>query len=195
MKTLTRILLCLAVLTLACGTLFAADDQRVPDSLTTIYSNLGSKTDAYDDLALWGVFSPTSSNVEQWVAMPFTPKANATVTQIQIAATAPDPNTIGFTLVLAADSAGLPGKSLHSWQLPILPLWQTCCQLVTLNYAKGIEVEAGKQYWVVGKSATGAGGFWQQTWNHIAGNFAANLFNLGWMPEHGYLGAFAVRGK
>ena len=116
MKTLTRTLLCLTVLTLACGTPFAAG-QRLPDrevnlasgdihldvsnnaGLKTIYSNLGSKTDTYDDTGDWSVNGPKCSdcrNAPQWLAMPFTPKANAMATQIQIAVQYRSPGTNGF---------------------------------------------------------------------------------------------------
>ena len=144
----TRILLCLTVLTLACGALFA-EDQRLPDraitvrsrghppnvrndaGLKTIYSNLGSKTDTYDDTNGWSVNGPKCSvctQAPEWIAMPFTPKANATVTQIQIALQYNNSGTNGFNLVLAADSAGLPGKSLHSWDEKSLPTFGNLLQ-------------------------------------------------------------------
>jgi len=215
MKTGTRTLLCLTVLTLACGTLFAAD-QRVPDrvitlasgdikpnvvndaKLKTIFSNLGSKTDTYDSTNGWLVAGPNSSRGLQWIAMPFTPRADATVTQIQSAVAYGNQGGInGFNLVLAADSSGLPGKPLHSWDLKNLRLEDTCCKLDIANYAKGVKVKKGTQYWVVSqtdsKSTTAVDG-WSNTWNDSTGNFAFNK-GSGWSLYNGTLSAFAVKGK
>jgi hypothetical protein len=216
MKTLTRRLLSLTVLTLACGTPFAAS-QRLPDrevnlasgdihpnvsnnaGLKTIYSNLGSKTDAYDDTNGYIVSGPNSLNGQQWIAMRFTPKANATVTQIQIAVqhSPARGNAEGFNLVLAADSAGLPGKSLHSWDRKNVPKGFTCCQLDTEKYAKGIKVKKGTQYWVVAQTdskSTDTWDAWLCTWNDSTGNFAYNI-GSGWTAENSILSAFAVQGR
>jgi hypothetical protein len=216
MKTLTRTLLCLVMLTLTCATLFA-QNQRLPSieitvasgvihpnvrndaGLKTIYSNLGSKTDTYDDSGGWIVSGPASGDGQEWVAMPFTPKANATVTQIQIAVqhNPARGNAEGFNLVLAADSAGLPGKSLHSWDRKTVPQFGTCCQLDTVKYAKGIKVKKGKQYWVVAQTdskSTDTWDAWDFTWNESTGNQALNK-GSGWQVVSETLNAFAVQGK
>jgi len=202
------------VLTLVCGTPFAAG-QRLPDrevnlasgdiqpnvvnnaKLKTIYSNLGSKTDTYDDTGGWAVDGPKSAEGKEWIAMPFTPKANATVTQIQIAVHYDGLGTNGFNLVLAADDYGLPGKTLHSWDLKNLPYRGTCCKLETAKYAEGVKLTKGKQYWVVArtdsKSAEAVDG-WSYTWNDSTG---PNAFNVGkgWYYINDQLCAFAVQGK
>jgi hypothetical protein len=151
MKTLTRTLLYLTLLTLAYETLFAAD-ERLPDravtaasgdiqpdvannaGVKTIFSNLGSKRDTYDATNGWSVNGPkcrACTKAPQWIAMPFTPKADATVTQIQIAVGYDASGTDGFNVVLASDASGLPGKPLHSWDLKNLPTSGKCCNLDT----------------------------------------------------------------
>jgi hypothetical protein len=129
--------------------------------------------------------------------MPFTPKANATVTQIQIAVEAAPANAEAFNLVLAADSASLPGKALHSWHLKKVPDFGTCCKLDTITYAKGIKLTKGQQYWVVAQTdskSTDALGAWNYTWNERTGNIASN-HGYGWKAYNGVMCAFAVLGK
>jgi hypothetical protein len=218
MKRLTPSLFCLTALTLACGTLLAAG-QSLPDraitvgsgaihpnvgndaGLKTIFSNLGSKTDTYDDTNGWSVNGPKCSvctRAPEWIAMPFTPKVNATVTQIQIALQYNNSGTDGFNLVLAADSAGLPGKSLHSWDEKSLPNFGTCCKLVTAKYATGVKVTKGKRYWVVARTDSKSGDAhdaWDWTWNDSRG-LDAYKFRSGWLSlENDNLCAFAVQGE
>ena len=220
MKTLTRTVLCLTVLTLACGTLFAAD-QRLPEiaivvasgdihpnvgndaGLKTIFSNLGSKTDAYYDAEGYYIAGPNhGSYYAQWVAVAFTPVHAATATQIQIAVEwyGLQNSTKGFELVLAADASGLPGKSLHSWDVKKnVPNFGTCCKLDTATYAKGIKLKKGKQYWVVAKTdskSTDTVDVWDYTWNEQRGNIASTDPNLGrWVvTADQVLPAFAVQG-
>lgn len=226
-KTLLLLLASLAALTLGCITLLAADlddhgvivfqgkptwvwamrpsssitPAEMPDAtkLYTIYSNLGSKTDTYTSSHGWYVSGSDSWEGQQWMAMPFTPKKDATVTQIQIAVTYLNNKggANGFELVLAADSAGLPGKTLHSWDLKNLPTFGTCCKLDTVKYAKGIKVKKGKQYWVIAQTdskSQDAADVWNYTWNKTKGNFAFNQGN-GWKTEDSNLCAFAVQGE
>ena len=99
-------------------------------------------------------------------------------------------------MVLAADASGLPGKSLHSWDLKNLPTWGTCCKLVTAKYAKGIKVTKAKQYWVVAQTdskSMDAHNAWMFTWNDSSGNHAINAAGSGWRIVNEYLNACAVQ--
>jgi hypothetical protein len=216
MKTLTAILFCLTMLALACGTLFGSD-QGLPDgvvnqasgdirtnvsnnaNLKTIYSNLGTKTDTYDKTTGWLVHQAncSGSSHAQFMAMPFTPKANATVTQIQAAVQWQGSGVNGANLILATDASGLPGKTLHSWNLKNLANQYTCCKLATAKYANGIKVKKGKQYWVVAQTdakSLDACDVWDFAWNDMKGNIGYNL-GAGWMTEISWVSAFAVRGN
>jgi len=210
-KTLTTVLLCLAALWIACGTLLAANpDDRIPQMaswvasplihpgntksphLVTIYSNLGSSTDAYTDNAGWNVAGPNSILGEsQWIAMPFTPAANSTVTQIKIAVEYGNSGTNGFTLSLNCPIT----VPLKTWEVKNLPTFGTCC---TLDVAKGkIKVKKGKQCWVVAQTDSTNGDafdFWDYTWNDSTGPYAYNINNGGWTPTNGPLSAFGVFG-
>jgi hypothetical protein len=62
--------------------------QEVPESLTTIYNNLGTKTNAYlatDGWDVTGFNSFGGSSNAFSVALPFTPKSEAHVTQVRAA--------------------------------------------------------------------------------------------------------------
>src|SRR5271169_194457 len=97
--------LCLFVVALACCTVFAQSERgplvahtthsgaitpakEAPASTVKIFSNLGpSPTNNYNDTTGYYVLGPTNSvgDGEQWIAVPFTPKANSTVTKLQMA--------------------------------------------------------------------------------------------------------------
>jgi hypothetical protein len=215
MQTVKHALLSLIMLILASGTLFA-QNQRVSDrevnpapahihpniantaNLNTIFSNLGSKTDTYDQ---YGFYVRGPNLGTQWEAMPFTPKADATVTQIQAAVLYDGTGTNGFELVLAADAGyGFPGKTLHRWYLKNLANVGTCCELATAKYADGVKVERGKQYWVVARTnakTAGTQNVWAYTWNETEdGPYIAYTHGAGWIQDYAATWcAFAVRGK
>lgn len=225
-RRLANALLCLAVLPLACMTLLAQDANDhgvivfqgkptwawtmrpstivrpavIPDAtkLYTIYSNLGSKTDTYDDTTGAYVSGPGSSHGQQWVALPFTPKSNAEVTEIEVAV-GHYTGTNGATISLNADKSGLPGKAVHTWNLTNLPTFGTCCKLDVVKDAPGLKVKKGTQYWIVAstnKSTESTEDVWDRTWNDSTGEAAFNT-GSGWQLYQGgqHIYAFAVFGE
>jgi hypothetical protein len=224
-RRLANALLCLAVLPLACMTLLAqgANDHGVivfpgkptwawamrpstivrpaviPDAtkLYTIYSNLGSKTDTYDDTKGTVVSGPSSLFGQEWLAQPFTPKSNAEVTEIEVAVSYFTGRTNGVTISLNTDKSGLPGKALHTWNLTNLQPFGFCCTLDVMD-AKGLKVIKSKQYWIVASTNTSTESTvdaWMQTWNDSTGKTAYNV-GSGWqLSNNGYLDAFGVFGK
>ena len=165
-----------------------------PAGLVKLYSNLGSKTDAYDDNLAWIVFGP-ATGMEQWMAMPFTPKANATVRQIKVAI-GNEGGVNGVTLLLSTDAGGVPGKTMHKWEVKNLFTWGGCCSLDVVK-TSGIKVKKGTLYWIVAKTDStnsNAQDVWAYTWNHATGNISYNL-GAGWQPyPHQVLSAYAVYG-
>lgn len=129
---------------------FEEPTQPVPDTgLQKIYSNLSSSP-AYDANQWWDVLGVANSLAlpSQSVAMPFKPKSNSHVSQVQAALKWKS----GFNQVnlsLWDDVSGLPGKLLAG---PVtvknLPLEGTCCGVAKANFT-GVAVTAGTQYWVV----------------------------------------------
>jgi hypothetical protein len=195
MTTLKSTLLYVGTLALACGTLAAQDAQRAPQMSVTkgspivreanaapaglkkIFSNLGSKTDAYDDTNGYLVEGPTNpvTAAYQWIADPFTPKKNSTVKEIQIALVYEGSGTNTAEVAVYSDASGLPGKILAKWNVKNLPTAGTCCTLVTVKSKTGLKVKKGTQYWVVGqtdKASTTTYGAWEFVWNDAVGPIA-----------------------
>jgi hypothetical protein len=82
-----------------------------------------------------------------WVAIPFTPTANATVTRIE-ASVGTFGGTSEFELSIREDSSGVPGKSIKSFHITTPPTYGACCTLDVGNDKAGIAVTAGTQYWI-----------------------------------------------
>jgi hypothetical protein len=218
-----RGLFCLTVLALASVTAFAGQDTRNgvviinggreavamrpqlpvragnpnPGKLKTIYSNLGTSTDAYYSGAGWTVCGPDSNICTQWVAGAFTPKANSTLTEIEVAV-GWFAGTNAAILRLNKDSNGLPGKAIHSWNLTNLYDFGTCCTLDVLKDKKGIKVKGKTQYWVVASTTLTStfGGAWNYTYNLATGSWAnSNDQGTTWNSQGGDIPAFGVFGK
>jgi len=85
---------------------------------------------------------------EYWQAVPFTPAANMTVKEIETSVVW-DEGTNAVVLSLNADSAGLPGAAIHTWNVENLGKIGSCCSLATGKSKAGIPVKKGTQYWVV----------------------------------------------
>jgi hypothetical protein len=117
--------------------------------LVTIFSNLAGK---YPKGEYWcctgyNVMGPTEG--EQWMAAAFTPRANHTITRIEVAVGYSQGRTNGVVLSLNRDNHGVPGKALKTWNVSGLPRFGTCCLLEVRSDSSGIPVSAGQQYWVV----------------------------------------------
>jgi hypothetical protein len=174
-----KTLMTLIVLALACVTAFAASREGVVVSkdgrttiatrhaqgvtrtepsdpaLVTIFDNIGT---AYPKGTYWccegyTITGPTalSGFPEYWEAGAFTPTADHTITQVEVA--------VGFVqgvngLVLGVynDASGVPGTAIKTWSLSGLPIFGSCCIVETKKDAAGIPVKKGTQYWIVLKT-------------------------------------------
>jgi hypothetical protein len=117
--------------------------------LVTIFSNLATKYPKGEYWCCTGYNVMGPSQGEQWMAAAFTPRADHTVTRIEIAAGWSQTGANGVVISLNLDSNGVPGKPLKTWNATGLPRFGTCCTLVVKSDSAGIPVSAGKQYWVV----------------------------------------------
>lgn len=92
----------------------------------------------------------TNFPFQTWVAMPFTPTANSTVTTIQVSAGRQGSGTAGFEIGLYSDAGGIPGAVIKSVHIPgtKLPIYGECCNVAAAHLGIGIAVTAGTQYWV-----------------------------------------------
>jgi hypothetical protein len=119
--------------------------------LVTIFSNLAAK---YPKGQYWccegyNVMGPGQNLGEQWMAAAFTPRADHTVTRIEVGVGYSQQGTNGVVVSLSSDRNGKPGKALKTWYASGLSRFGTCCGLVVKSDSSGIPVSAGKQYWIV----------------------------------------------
>jgi hypothetical protein len=212
MKVVSLTLFCALLLIADSPSLSAQTPDRVPnmavtngsryvhplksgnDGLAQIYSNLGPSGDTYDDNLGWIVFGP-DTGLMQWMAMPFTPRADATVRRIKVAI-GNEGGTNSVRLLLTADAGGKPGKTLRRWEVKNLFMQGGCCSL-DIAYSAGIKVTKGTLYWIVAitdRTNPDAQDVWQYSFDHTMGNIAYNL-GAGWKPyPNQVVAAFSVLG-
>jgi hypothetical protein len=136
--------------------------EAAPAGLQKIYSNLGSlKTDLYNGTYGWLV------TVNESVAIPFTPKSDAHISQVEVAAQyLAGANQVNVSIHEGADD--IPEKLLAG---PVtvknLPEQGTCCTLAVASFSP-IAVSAGTRYWVVvGTPRTGTGSDFEGVWDAV----------------------------
>lgn len=163
---------------------------RVPSqedamALKKIYSNLGSKTDRYWFNAYsWSLTGANAASGPHFIAMPFTPKSNSTVEQVQVAVLYKSgANQVNVSIY--GDAGGVPGTLLAG---PVtvtnLAAAGTCCTLTVANFTP-VAVTALTQYWVVADTPlSGTGSDFAGVWNHVAKDMPVS-FNRGngWHPD------------
>ena len=93
--------------------------------------------------------SSSQLGFEVWIAIPFTPKANAFVHQLKASVGYIINTDTHFNLSLNRDNAGLPGRVIKNFGVSATNSFGSCCKLVTANSTAGIPVSRGTQYWVV----------------------------------------------
>jgi hypothetical protein len=160
--------------------------QEAPEGLEKIYSNLGSsKTDLYGP-SYWNVFGPASgagNGYTSFVGMPFAPRSNSHVSQVEVAVQ----YVVGanqVNLSIYEDSGGVPGTLLAG---PVtvtnLPDSGLCCTLASADFTPQA-VTAGTRYWVVADTPlTGTGSDFEGTWATIVKPvipIAYNFKDEGW---------------
>jgi hypothetical protein len=91
---------------------------------------------------------PPSFLFTYWVAIAFTPTADATVTRVEVPVGTYNTKVIDFLVNLDEDASGVPGKSLKTWHAKAPNVYGSCCTLDVVNDKAGIPVKAGTQYWV-----------------------------------------------
>jgi hypothetical protein len=143
--------------------------QEAPAVLKKIYTNLGSKTNLYNDAYSWLVAGPNSSfGGPNSVALPFTPKSNSHVEQVQVAVVYFGSGANQVNLSIYGDASGAPGTLLAG---PVtvtnLPASGTCCALTVANFSP-VAVTGGTQYWVVADSPiSGTGSDFSGGWDWV----------------------------
>jgi len=96
-----------------------------------------------------------------WVAIPFTPAADATVNRIK-ASVGTFGNPSEFELSLREDKSGVPGKVIKSFHITNPAQYGACCTLDVGKDKAGIPLTAITQYWIAATTTakdTFAGGW------------------------------------
>jgi hypothetical protein len=185
-------------------TLFLKPPSRIltpnvplPAGVVTIYSNLGTGNQTYNPNAGVGIVGKDAGQpLPQWVAIAFTPKADHLVQGIQVGATYVSGSN-EMALLLDADDNGVPGATLHAWEITNLPEFGSCCVLQTRKYVTGVPVKAGTQYWVVLRTmpqGTDTYGVWDDNFKETQGTWANNT-GQGWHTSYQVLPAVGVYGQ
>lgn len=86
---------------------------------------------------------------EVWVAIPFTPSANMTVTELEASVGYIESTDTNFLLSVFSDSSGLPDKPIKSFATSATTVFGACCTLATAKSKTGVAVKKGTQYWLV----------------------------------------------
>jgi len=217
------LLLCVALLTVAPGTLSAQDgqgfiringgsitialhpnpqkiEQSAEDSpsLVTIYGDLGTGANVYLPNIGWSVIGPEVLGGKVDSATLFTPKRNFNLVLIKVAILTAS-GTNGVTLSLNHDSSGAPGTAIRTWDLVNLPPFPGCCKLDLARLKKTVRVKKGVQYWLVAstdKATQDASDSWNMNSRSIFGTVAQRFGNGAWQvtKNSALLPAFSVLG-
>jgi len=138
---------------------------------------------------------PAAGGSLQSVAMPFTSSGDYQLSQIDIALSFAD-GTNSAVATLNADSSGMPGGVLMTWNLSSLPAFGNCCIVETLTPSSALLLSSGAQYWLVsnpGSSDT------HDAWNFndlgATGVVMLNNGNGFFIAPHSEMGAFDVLGE
>lgn len=171
--------------------------KKMPAGLTILYDNAST----YPLGVYWCCEGYTISGTGSLVgtqfadAMPFTPSVNATVTHIGVGV-GYVAGTNEVVVSLNADSGGLPGNSLGSFNASNLGTFGDCCQ-VEVSSITGVPVTAGTQYWIVVQTTSASSDTWA-AWNDNDTNQTLQPFAFNdagtWTATEGVLGAFGVAG-
>jgi hypothetical protein len=127
-----------------------AANVRTP-GLTTIFTDLGGSTNAYDSTDGWLILGPSSAFGEsQWIGFPFTPSSAATATQIKAGVAYFESGFNGIQVSIRADNSGVPGTVLRQKAvLGMANYGDPCCDALKTIPIKGTKLAANTQYWVV----------------------------------------------
>jgi hypothetical protein len=194
MSRLTRVLLCMAALTLA----WVGLPLNCKAGSITVYSNFGAGNsyNCCNGYTESGAGSFTGFNALQAMAFTNATGQNLTLTQIDIADSFVAGNN-SMTLNLYADNGGVPGAVLESWTVNNLPDLGTCCTIETVFDSMGVVLQNGATYFLAPASDNVTWEAWN--WNTTAASGAGALSTDGgatWAPgPYDPNGAFDVLGK
>ncbi len=172
--------------------------QWIPPANKTRIIDTFGKAHAYNCCQGWTVANASSgAGVQQWVAYPVTPKANATITEI-VEGIAFVEGADSVTIALLADNNGVPGAVLEKKNKGNLEVFGACCSVTVDHLKTGVPVTAGKTYWVAALLPRQTQSATWDVWNFSTKStntvpFA--FYNGVWNVSSGPYAAFALYGN
>lgn len=124
------------------------------------------------------------------VAVPFTPSADARITEIDLALSYFSGQDANLFVIVDGSSGGLPGREKHMFHLSGIPAEGQCCAFQAVG-VKGIPVKAGGTYWVEVKANRDSYYGWNLNTLQAQGAFAI-MGADGWMMTEGPLPAVRI---
>jgi len=176
-----------------------AANVEAPAGLKTIFTDLGGKTNAYDNTDGWLILGPSSAfGEEQWIGFPFTPKKASTATEIKAALGYFESGTNGVLVSIYTNKSGVPGKAIVSKAVTNMKNYtDPCCDAMKTVALKKTKL-AKKEYWVVvgtNKAQLTAEGVWFFATGDPDGNQAYSFDGgTSWATEQVEESAFGVFG-
>jgi hypothetical protein len=159
--------------------------QKAAAGLKVIYNNLGTKTDAYYEAGVVIQGPAVDGNgYYVFIGLPFTPKANSTITQVRAAVQYQGLGANQVNLSIYGDTNGAPGTLLAG---PVtvtnVPDAGTCCTLAVADFTP-TAVTGGTRYWVVADTPlTGTGSDFLGVWQYVPKVVPMAVGdNNGWFP-------------
>jgi hypothetical protein len=170
----------------------------------TIFSNLASAypMGLYFPLVGHSIYSVGSNS--QFLAGGFTPTANATAVEVQVAVGELGDGHSSYTLSIYSDASGVPGTALASTVVTSKAPFGECCGMVTGKFTGGgVALTGGTPYWAAitlnaaQQKAQDDGAWMFATVDQVnSAPFAINENNSGWVSEPTqWPGAFGVFSK
>ena len=156
--------------------------------LTPIFENLATldPKGVYMAGTGYAIGGPNSAIGQAWYASAFTPAANATASEVDVAAGFIEGTKATLTVHIYADAAGLPGKELWAHNAS-LPTAGGCCALVAVQVKGGVPLTAGTQYWVglttLGTSEDTFASWFFNVADQVDTGTAAENQGSGWYPQ------------
>jgi hypothetical protein len=132
---------------------------------TVIFDNLATLDPKGVYIADTGytIGGPQSPIGQIWFAAAFTPAANATITEVDVAAGYIEGTKNEVLVEVYSDASGVPGTALWSHKASLPPAGD-CCVVAKVKDKTGIPVKAGTQYWIAIQSAKNASDIFA-SWN------------------------------
>jgi hypothetical protein len=174
-------------------------EEALPAGAAVIFSNLGTGDCVYQAGSGWTEAGEKANDYPLAEAMSFTPQNNYLLVRIDTAVTYLE-GTNGMKWILAADNAGVPGKSISVFTFSNMPSFGTCCTLKTMKLTasnKRIILTAGQTYWLYPLPAdTTSYLIWNLDTTNQGGNGAVSKdYGVTWTPAPlSLFGAFDVYG-